>query len=494
MKANSFLSNMLILFAGTSLSQLLAIFAAPLLTRLYGPDAYGLMALFVSMTSIVSTISCMRYESSIILPDSDKAAANLLAGCLILSLVNCLLMMFLVYFGHHFLSKLLNAPSIEWYLWLVPFIALLDGAFNALNYWNTRTKRFLRLSIARINGSISSIAAQLYAGFSGYAIGGSLIGGIALGKAVSTGILGWQIWRDDQHLFRPSISRIKMVSELKRYIDFPLYDTWAELLNTVSWQLPVFLLSAFFSPAVVGYYSLGLSSLQLPMRLIGGSISQVFFQHASEAKISGSLSSLVERVFRSLLLIGTFPVLTLTLMGKDLFALVFGKTWSEAGIFSQILGFWILFWFVSSPLSTLYYLYERQQSFLKLTIANLFFRLIALCIGGYMGNARLSILLFSLSGICIYGYLCFAVMHIGGIEWQRTMHIILHSILVFIPSGVIILMLKVLAADQLIIVAVSALLCSIYYVYILKTNPDAKYVLNRMQIFDKLSNLRGNKN
>lgn len=492
MKANSFIRNMFILSAGTAFSQLLAIFASPILTRLYGPGSFGLMALFLSITTIVGIISCMRYESSIILPESDKSAANLFAGCLLFALVNSLLMLILVYFGHQLFSRWLNAPSIEWYLWLVPICALLDGAFNALNYWNTRTKCFIRLSIARVSNSVCCVGTQLSAGFSGYATGGGLIGGITIGKTVSTAVLGWQIWRDDQRLLRSSVSRTNILFELRRYINFPLYDTWAELLNTVSWQLPVLLLSTFFSPIVVGYYSLGFASLQIPMKLIGTSISQVFFQHASEAKPNGSLGSLTEHVFRTLLLIGMFPILTLTFVGGDLFSVVFGARWFEAGIYAQILGVWVLFWFISAPLSTLYYLYEKQQSYLKFTIANFLTRLIVLCIGGYAGNARLSILLFSLSGICVYGYLCLTVMHFAGITWQRTVHIILHSVLVFIPSGIIIIMLKILAADRLIIVVISALLCTIYYIYVLKTNPDAKYLLTSMRIPKKLSKLRGN--
>jgi O-antigen/teichoic acid export membrane protein len=477
MNSTSFINNTLLLVAGTLIAQLVSISAYPMLAHLYGPTAFGLMALFISITNVTSIISCMRYESSIILPELDEDAVNLLAGCISIAIINTVIMVILVFFCQHLFSLWLHLSSIEWSLWLVPFIALVDGIFNSLNYWNTRKKSFLRLSIARISNSLFTISSQLYTGFSGNPVADGLIGGIAFGKSISTGILGWQIWHGDKSLLSYSISRKHMIKVLKRYIKFPLYDFCAELLNTISWQLPVFLLSAFFSPAIVGFYSFGLSLLQLPMRFIGGSITQVFFQHAAEAKINDSLSALVEHVFRVLLLIGMFPILTLSFIGEDFFSLVFGETWSEAGIYSQMLGIWVLLWFISSPLSTLYYLYEKQQMYLKFTILNFAIRVITLCIGGYMGNARLSICLFSLAGICSYGYLCLDIMNVAGIEWRKTMHIILSRLTSFIPAGIVLLIVKILADNQFIITAISVLLCIIYYIYIFSMEPDARHML-----------------
>jgi O-antigen/teichoic acid export membrane protein len=59
-----------------------------------------------------------------------------------------------------------------------------------------------------------------------------------------------------------------MALGIKRYRKFPLLDSWSSLLNAISWQLPTFILSAFFSAKVVGYYALGMNVLQLPMLLV----------------------------------------------------------------------------------------------------------------------------------------------------------------------------------------------------------------------------------
>lgn len=114
-------------------------------------------------------------------------------------------------------------------------------------------------------------------------------------------------------------------------------DIWSSLLNVISLQLPTFLFSAFFSTAVVGYYALSMNVLQLHMSLIGAAISQVFFQRAAEAKFDGTLARIAEETFLRLSLIGVFPILLLAATGKDLFIVVFGPAWGEAGVFVQIL-------------------------------------------------------------------------------------------------------------------------------------------------------------
>jgi lipopolysaccharide exporter len=161
-----------------------------------------------------------------------------------------------LYFGGDALLSLLKAPGLAPYLIQVPLCIFVSGIFLALNHWNSRTRHFGRLSIARVISSLATTGAQLGAGFAGYATGGSLIGANLVGSVVSTGVLGSLIWRDDRALLRRSISWRGMINGLKRYKMFSLIDSSLALMNTVSWQLPAFLLAAFFSPVVVGFYAL----------------------------------------------------------------------------------------------------------------------------------------------------------------------------------------------------------------------------------------------
>lgn len=140
-------------------------------------------------------------------------------------------------------------------LWIMPLAVLMGGAFQALNYWNTRTKHFSRLSIARVVGSALGVVISLGFGFAGLNTGVHMIVAVIIGQAVATIALGIQIFRDHGKYIMGSLSWRRSVELLVIYKGFPTYYTASNLVNTLSAQLPIFLLGAFFSISAVGFYS-----------------------------------------------------------------------------------------------------------------------------------------------------------------------------------------------------------------------------------------------
>jgi O-antigen/teichoic acid export membrane protein len=473
----TFAKDVSLLVTGTTFAQALTLIASPILTRIYGPEAFGLFAIFTSLTSILGVIICLRYQLSIMLPESEEEAINILGLCFIIVTIISLLIVPIIWFGQATICELLNAPDLGPYLWFIPPFAFFSGLYLALNFWNSRTKQYQRLAISRITKSVSTTGTQIGAGIGISPGGGSLIGADLLGQFVATLVLGAQIWRDDCILIKKHLKFTQVKAVFYRYKKFPLIDTLSSLLNSISWQLPVFLLSIFFSPIVVGFYALGFRILQFPMSLVGSSISQVFFQRASEALREGTLTSLVEDMFKILILIGLYPILILTFIGQDVFSLIFGQIWAEAGLYTQILSIWALVWFISSPLSMLYIVLEKQEFGLKFNIINFITRIGSLIIGGLLGSPIIALILFASSGIAIYGYLEFAMLKYSGVKISRAIEIIISNLILFIPTGFILILLKLFGADSIILVIVSVTLCLLYYAYIIKRENQIKEML-----------------
>jgi O-antigen/teichoic acid export membrane protein len=44
------------------------VLASPITSRLFGPEAFGLAALFLSGAAMLAAIACLRYEMAIVLP------------------------------------------------------------------------------------------------------------------------------------------------------------------------------------------------------------------------------------------------------------------------------------------------------------------------------------------------------------------------------------------------------------------------------------------
>lgn len=417
------------------------------------------------------------------LPEKGEDAANLLALSLLLAVFISGITALIFWLIGDTLLSLLKAPGLEPYLWMVPISVLLSGIFLALNYWNSRTKRFGRLSIARVTASISATGTQLGAGFSGYATGGSLIGAGLLGSAVSTLMLGGQIWRNDHRVLRESIRLDGMIQGLRRYRKFPIIDTWSGLLNSISSQMPIFLLSAFFSSTVVGYYALGYMVLQLPMTFIGSAVAQVFFPRAAEANLNGTLSAVVENTFTRLMMIGLYPILIIFLIGGDIFTFFFGGAWTEAGVYAQILAVWILLVFVTSPLSTLFAVFEQQETFLLINIFLFITRALTLILGGYTGNERFALALYTLAGLIIWIFICIWILNRSKVPLKSIVRRTSIDLCYCLPAVFLIIMAKyALYLTPSSLVLISLVGAIIYYIYNVKRDEMlSRYLLNLIE-------------
>lgn len=484
-RGGSFANDVVKLVSGTTFAQGLSLLVAPILSRIYSPDDYGIATVFVSVITIIGVVACLRFEQAVMLPERDEIAANLLAAALLITLLISGLSLVLVLSTGATFSRLLNAPDLEPYLWLVPVAVLFRGGFLALNYWNSRKKRFGLLSTSQVIQSTSISGLEVGVGYAGFAQAGGLISSRIVGSAVGTFVLGGQTWREDGRVLRQHTTWHSMIAGISRYRKFLLYSTWSALLNSISWQLPTFLLSAFFSSAVVGWYALGTRVLRLPMSLIGDAIARVFFQRAAESQADGTLSELVEGVFRKLVKFVMFPLMLLALIGRDLFVIVFGENWAEAGVYAQILSPWTIFWFVSSPLSTLFSVLERQEVSLAVNLVILTTRFLSLAIGGALDSARIGLMLFSASGVIVYGYYTVKIMTAAGVRWRRVIGILASNLAQFAPAGAVLLILKACGVHPMIQMAASGTLLGMWAVFLLKTDPELRQVLRQFGALKK---------
>ena len=117
LKQGSFVRNVLTLMTGTALAQALAVLASPVLTRLYRPEDFGILALFMSIVGILSVVACWRYETAIVLTEKDEDATNLLALSIMITIAMSLLTLIVVAIFRHSIAILLGAPEITFWLW-----------------------------------------------------------------------------------------------------------------------------------------------------------------------------------------------------------------------------------------------------------------------------------------------------------------------------------------------------------------------------------------
>ena len=463
-----FRSDVLKMVTGSSLARIITILITPLITRIYSPAAYGLFGIFSSIITILSVLACLRYDITIVLPETDREAKNLFGVSVSFSFLIALLSFPILMINREWISTFLNTPEIGQYIWVIPIVILLNGFFSSFNYWNTRKKKFGVISITVFVRSLITSLAQLTAGYIGYMMAGSLIYASVFG--LSVGVLTYFVMfglEDILSLLR-SLDFQEMIMGIQRYKRFPQFDLWARLLNSISWQLPSLLLSSYFSTDIVGYYTLGMNLIRVPMSMIGTSIGQVFLQRAASAKNEGNLKVLVERIFRKLVRYSLIPALILTFIGKDLFIIVFGIEWSEAGVFVQLLSVWTFFWFISSPLSSLFRVLEKQRMSLLINIGILLTRILSIIAGGVFRNARLSLLLFSITGIVLYGYLSISTLQISEVIIKRFFEVLGSYFIRFIPIGIVLALFVVFQVSPIVNIFFGGGATMVYYLFVMR--------------------------
>jgi lipopolysaccharide exporter len=426
------------MMTGSVFAGVIGIIVMPLLTRIYRPEDFGIFTLYTSLLGVLAVVACWRYELAIVLPERDEDAANLLLLCIIICLGMGFLTLILAAIFRTSLANLLNAPELASWLWYLPLSLIAVGLYSSLNYWSTRRKHFKRLAIRQMTQSGVTAVTQIAGGWlCSTANAGGLIGGTIAGQLTASGWLAWQIKKDEGMFIYNAISRSDFIRVVRRYKKFPLFDAWSGLLNTFSGMLPALLLGYYFSPDIVGFYALGYLILHAPMSVVGLSIAQVFFPHANEAKRNWQLSQLTLKIFDRLLKIGFVPFLLLTIVAPDLFALIFGSRWYTAGEYVRWLSVWMLFVFISSPLSNIYSIMEKQKEGLIVNIVMFCSRLIVLVIGGMKGDALFTIKLFGITGAVLWIFNCIYIQHLAGVSAIKIFLIIFNQSIYGIPYALL---------------------------------------------------------
>ncbi|MFG6114180.1 lipopolysaccharide biosynthesis protein [Halobacillus sp. MO56] len=395
-----FVRSVMVMFTGTVAAQAITMALIPLITRLYGPEVYGLMGVFVSIISIITPVAALSYPISIVLPKSDMDAKKLIRLSLYISGIFAIGSGIILLLLHQPIVKLFKIGTIAPYLYLIPLVVLFAGLVQVVEQWLIRKRKF------KITAKVTFLQALILQGSKVgmgifYPFAGVLITITALGNALKSFLM--IIMEKSSHYQETNEldEESKTIKELAReYKDFPLYRAPQVFLNAITQGLPILILVTFFGPASAGFYSVGKTVLDVPSRLIGKAIGDVFYPHISEAANNGkNLTQLIKKATTSLLATGVIPFGIIILFGPWLFGLVFGDNWMVAGEYARWTALWAFIMFVYQPCIRALPVLNEQALHLYFTIISLVTRVIALAVGYYVYSSDVvAVALFGVTG------------------------------------------------------------------------------------------------
>lgn len=397
----SFNRKLLTLSSGTMLGQLVFVISSPLITRLYSPAEFGLFAIFATIASLAGAVSALRYELSIPMARSDDEAVALVAGGSLASVVFAILLAGLIWAFGDALLDALDAQELGQLLWLVPPVIVVWGCFHLIGHWS------IRQSTLSINATGNFLQAAL-AAMAQIGLGlASLTGfGLIIGFVVGhVGRLAYLARYTARGLGRHIAGfRFRLALHLLRVNwRFPALVMPSALLQSASQLLPAILVAALYGPALAGLFALSQRIMGMPVRMLSEAASQVYLGEAGRLHGQARLSLFNRTAIRFFLLglVGIMPVL---LAGPDLFALLFGEAWREAGRIVQVLAPLYLARFVVLPISQTLNIYGGQSRQLWLSAGHLALLILSFWVGHLWSMSALETLLTYSLASC--GILC----------------------------------------------------------------------------------------
>lgn len=356
---SEFNRNVATLMTGTTIAQAIPIAISPILTRIYTPEDFGVFALYMSIVTILSVIATARYELAILLPKRDDDAIAIMVLSTVITLFVSLLTLLLLSIFNAEITSLLGNEQISPWLYLISLSILLTGLYRNLTFWHNRKKYYRVIAKNRVMQSGTTSATNLGFGFGAFG-GIGLILGTVIGQIISTTLLFKSMWRENREtLFK--IKKIKIFALAKRFKNFPKFDIIASLSSISAQQVIHILFNILYGATVAGYYYLTQRILGLPITFISSAILDVFKEVASkDYKKYGNAKKIYISTFKKLFLLGFVPSLLIYIFATDIFGFVFGESWRVSGEYAEILAPMLFLRFVSSPLSFMLYIGEKQ--------------------------------------------------------------------------------------------------------------------------------------
>ncbi len=327
--------NLSTLMSGAILAQLIPVAIIPVLTRSYGPEDFGLLALYSAILSILSVVATGRYELAIMLPDKDEHAAALLQlSILVACLLGAVLLVVVLVLGGA-IAAALGSPALEQWLLVLPFLILLLGVAQGLTVWSNRKRNFRHTRNSVVAQSAGQAGLQALLGEL------KVTGGLMIGQVFGQCLAAFCLLgiKENWRAVTAKSSWGEIVELGKKYSQFPIYGTPGAFANAAASQLPVFILTKFYSAGITGIFSLTFRVLNVPASFVSGALSQVLHQKIVEIQ-SDAPEKLLGFIVKVVLALSVafLPVALLAwLWGEPIFVFVFGEQWRAAGSYAAYL-------------------------------------------------------------------------------------------------------------------------------------------------------------
>lgn len=324
--------------------------SAPIVSRLYSPDAFGEYGVFYALAAILSAVALLSLNNAVLNERDDRTAFRTLLSLLLPCSAFCFALFIIIRVIPADILAAAFRDVERQTLSLLP-LTVLFASLNTAGYtWALRRGRYAFLSKYKVLLGIATMSLQIGIGFLQAEAVGLVVANL-LGYFLACCLLVGHIMLVDRDVVA-AVSIMSFREVCSRNRGLVLHTTPASLINMLGNHLPELLINRFFGSHVLGQYSLGMRVIGMPVTFVSSTVQDVFRREATlEYAGSGRCDKSFRQIFGLMVGIAVFVILPIVLVLPWVFPFAFGSAWGDAGKMVQAVAVLILIRFVTSPLS-----------------------------------------------------------------------------------------------------------------------------------------------
>lgn len=318
------------LMLGNGLAQLLQFGSILILSRIYQPSDFGLLAQVQSIAMIASIVLTLQLHLTIPLSKTQDEALEKVYQIQLVSLsIFVLALLPAIWSGEAALYALL--------------LSLFLGLTNTYTGYLVYNGNFGKMSFFYVARSLLIIAMQI--AFAQLGLENGLVIASLAGEALSAFYLG------SRSIYARNKTRPQFDNLLSLILDnkpFSLYGTIHEMVSVAAFYAPLLLFTTKYGEDVGGQYAMANRLVWAPVVLVSSSFAQVFYHKLGKEKLTttAEIRSLVpSKKMSALTIMATISTFQMT----DLFRLILGQEWGLASELLPLQLLWGLFFLASTP-------------------------------------------------------------------------------------------------------------------------------------------------
>ena len=384
---NHFLKNVLTIFSGTTIAQIINLSAIIILQRyFYSPEEYAPFRLFFEFAAVFSSISALRLESGLILERVDRRALSLLRICLRYSLIISLIGG--ITFTFYFINEI-KVFQYEWLLLvLMPFAIFANGIIQISRQFFTRSKHFLTITTSRVIHSTTGSISQIITGLLNFNFIGLIVGRI-IGLFSCNLNYVRKYFQNYGWIKKNKELEKELVQKHKKFIWFSSPGVFVG--NSINLITLIFF-THYYGEQFSGLLAAAIQYLGLLIMMFSSSFAQVYYNEIAQIKDSNKLLKSYTYWLKRLLMMTLLGWIILVFTPSSLLTMILGEKWAGLMDTIKIISPWMAVMFVASSLSYVFIRLGKQKEVFFFDLFHLVIILIGMFVGHFFLNDQIQIL------------------------------------------------------------------------------------------------------